>query len=64
MKNVIAQNPSTKNPRPNPKTPTPKRQVSGISYIGVLSVAFWLDTLIQSCKYVTSYNNLYENCIL
>ena len=64
MKNVIAQNPNTKNARPNPKTPTPKRQVSGISYIGVLSVAFWLDTLIQSCKYVTSYNNLYENCIL
>ena len=31
--------PYTKNTLPNPKTPTPNTKVSGISYIGVLSVA-------------------------
>ena len=44
--NAIAQNPNAENARVNPKTPTPKhKKISGISYIGILSVAFRPDTL-------------------
>ena len=50
--NANAQNPNAKNASPNPKNPNPQpsnTKVSGISYIGVLSVAFRVQTGYPLC---------------
>ena len=43
--NANAQNPHTKNAPQTPKSQPQNTEVSGISYIGVLSVAFRTNTL-------------------